>query len=254
MRRVSLILSIFFMVVACQTVPYTHRKALMLIPPSIELQLGLNAYQEILHKSRLSHNPRYVSMVRRVGRRIARAAHRPDYKWEFNVIKNDKVINAFCLPGGKIAVYTGLMKLVSSDAELATVIGHEVGHAIARHGAERMSQLLLVELGGIAIQEALKKKPRKTLQLAMIAYGVGTTLGILLPYSRLQEYEADRIGLILMAKAGYDPHAALSFWNKMYKKFKGKEPPEFLSTHPLTKHRIARIKKLIPEAMRYYRH
>ncbi len=252
MRRLTLVISAFFLMVSCQTVPYTHRKSLVLIPQPLELELGLNTYREILSKSRLSHNRKWITMVNRVGTRIARAANRPSYRWEFKVIKNDKVINAFCLPGGKIAVYTGLMKLVSNDAELATVIGHEVGHAIARHGAERMSYLLLAELGGMALQEALKKKPRKTLKLAMIAYGAGVTLGVILPYSRLQEYEADHIGLILMAKAGYDPHAALTFWEKMYRKFRGKEPPEFLSTHPLTRHRIERIKKLIPEAMRYY--
>ncbi len=253
MRRLAWLVSMFVFITACQTVPYTHRKSLVLIPQSLELELGLNTYREILKKSRVSRNRKYNEMLNRVGRRIARVANRPQYRWEFKVLKDDRVLNAFCLPGGKIAVYTGLMKLVSNDAELATVVGHEVGHAIARHGAERMSHLLLVQLGGMALQEALKKKPHKTVQLAMIAYGVGTTLGIVLPYSRLQEYEADRIGLILMAKAGYDPHAALSFWQKMYRRFKGKEPPEFLSTHPLTKHRIERIKKLIPEAMRYYR-
>ena len=191
-------------------------------------------------------------MVRRVGIRIARAANRPDFQWEFHVIDKPKVANAFCLPGGKIFVYTGIFKYISSDAELATVIGHEVGHALARHGAERMSMGLLTQLGEQAAMMALNIQSTEAMQAFDAAYGVAANIGVLLPYSRTQEYEADHIGLILMALAGYDPHAALSFWEKMAQESKGKSSVEFLSTHPLDKNRIARIKALIPEAMKYY--
>ncbi len=224
----------------------------MLVSPSEELALGEKVSREILKKEPECHDPRYTEPVRRVGIRIARAAHRPDFRWEFHVICKPKVVNAFCLPGGKIFVYTGIFRYIASDAELATVIGHEVGHALARHGAERMSLALLAQLGEAAGAAALNLQTQDAFRAFDSAYGLVTNVGLLLPYSRTQEYEADHIGLILMALAGYDPHAALSFWEKMAQKSEGKHPIEFLSTHPLDAHRIARIRALIPEAMRYY--
>ena len=245
--------ALLFVLVACATAPYTGRSQLMLISPSEELALGAKASQEILQKEPLSKDPYYNSLVRRVGIRIARVANRPNFQWEFHVIDKPKVVNAFCLPGGKIFVYTGIFKYANTEAELATVIAHEVGHALARHGAERMSMGLLAQMGEQAAMMALNIQTPEAAQAFDAAYGIAANVGLLLPYSRTQEYEADHIGLILMAMAGYDPHAALSFWEKMAQQSKGKTSIEFLSTHPLDKNRIARIKALIPEAMKYYR-
>ena len=252
-KKIGLVLSLFFLLMACATAPYTGRSQLMLVSPQEEIALGNQASKEILQKEPLSHDPYYNDLVRRVGMRIARAANRPDFQWEFHVIDKPKVANAFCLPGGKIFVYTGIFKYAETEAELATVIAHEVGHALARHGAERMSMSLLAKMGEQAALMALNIQTPEAAQAFDAAYGIAANLGVLLPYSRTQEYEADHIGLILMALAGYDPHAALSFWGKMAQESKDKPALEFLSTHPLDKNRIARIKALIPEAMKYYR-
>ena len=251
--RFWFLIPLLLLVSACATVPYTGRSQLMLVSPGEEMALGMQAEKEILKKEPECLDPRYTNPVRRVGIRIARAANRPDYRWEFHVIDKPKIVNAFCLPGGKIFVYTGLFKFVASDAELATVIGHETGHALARHGAERMSMALLAELGEAAGAAALHLQTEEALQAFDQAYGLVANVALLLPYSRTQEYEADHIGLILMALAGYDPHAALTFWEKMAKNSKEKPTLEFLSTHPLDAKRISRIRALIPEAMRYYR-
>ncbi len=247
------LLSLALLFVACQTVPFTKRSRLILIPETTELELGVTTYNDILRKSELSHDVVTVRRVKKIGDAIADVTGRPDYSWEFNLIDDDEVVNAFCLPGGKVAVYTGIMKIVSTDAELAAVMGHEIAHAIARHGAERMSEFLLVELGGMALEEALKKKTRRTIEYARVAYAAGTQLLFILPYSRIHENEADYIGLIFMAKAGYDPHAAIDFWKEMQKRFGGREPPEFLSTHPSSKERITNLEKWLPEALEYYR-
>ena len=245
-------LAILLLLIACQTVPFTQRKRLILVPESTERELGATTYQDILTNSKLSEDLEEVRRVKEIGMRIANVTDRPDYSWEFNVIDDNEVVNAFCLPGGKVAVYTGIMKVSSTDTELAVIIGHEIAHAIARHGAERMTQLLVVELGGMALEEALKKQTKKTIELGKVAYGAGTQLLFVLPYSRTHENEADRIGLIFMAKAGYDPHAAIDFWEKMEKEFGGQEPPEFLSTHPSSQRRIENLKKWLPEALKYY--
>jgi len=252
LRVILALLIPVFLFLSCQTVPITERRQLILVPEGTELELGATTYQDILSESQLSTDTKVVNRIRTIGQRIARVTGKSDYEWEFNLIGNDKTVNAFCLPGGKVAVYTGIMKLASTDAELATIMGHEIAHAVARHGAERMTQLLLVELGGIALDEALKKKKEKTIELTKIAYGVGTQLLYVFPYSRTHENEADHLGLIFMAKAGYDPHAAVDFWKKMHKEFAGKEPPEFLSTHPTSKHRISNLEELLPEALKYY--
>jgi predicted Zn-dependent protease len=202
-------------------------------------------------------------MVRRVGGRIAQAteeffresgmgAEIKNYKWEFNLIEDDKVVNAWCMPGGKVAVYTGLLPVAVDETGLAVVMGHEIAHAIAKHGNERMSQGLLVQLGEIGLGVALGSHTAATTDIFLTAYGAGAQLGFLLPYSRVQESEADRIGLVLMAKAGYDPRQAIPFWERMSAKG-GARPPEFLSTHPAPASRIANIREEIPEAMKYYK-
>jgi predicted Zn-dependent protease len=243
----------------CATAPYTGREQLILIPESQTTALGVQSYREILNTSKLSHNQANVEMVNRVGRRIAAVANKEfpdvtkDYKWEFNVIE-DPQPNAFALPGGKVAVYTGILKYTQNEAGLATVMGHEIGHVLARHGAERMSQQLLAQLGAAGLSVALQNQSPETIQAVNAAFGAGTTVGVLLPFSRLEESEADHIGLILMAKAGFDPREAVLFWERMAQASGGKgKPPAFLSTHPADEQRIAQIKRWIPEAMNYYK-
>jgi predicted Zn-dependent protease len=248
---------------SCATVPLTERKGLHLIPESELISLSFQQYGELLKKSRLSRDQTKVQMVRDIGNRIAKAAEDTlkeygmeseikNYKWEFNLIEDDKTVNAFCMPGGKVGVYTGILPVTQNESGLAVVMSHEIGHAIAKHGNERMSQGLLAQLGGVALSVALANHPGTTRQIFMAAYGLGANVGVLLPYSRLHESEADRIGLILMAKAGYDPREAIPFWQRMNEKG-GSRPPEFLSTHPAPETRIKRIKELIPEAMKYYK-
>ncbi len=237
---------------ACATVPVTGRHQLLLLSEGQETQMGLTAYQQILKKSKLSTDPVATEQVRRVGKRIAEATGRSDFQWEFNLIE-DKQANAFCLPGGKVAVYTGLLPITRDDAGLAAVLGHEVAHAIARHGGERVSQGLLVQVGLAATQIALARNDPAAVQQVTALLGAGATVGLLLPWSRTQESEADHLGLILMAKAGYDPHAALDLWRRMAEAAKGSgRPPEFLSTHPSEATRIVQIEGWIPEAMQYY--
>jgi len=238
-------------VASCQTVPLTNRPQLLLIPEGTEIQLGLSSYQEILQKARVSHDPALNEQVTRVGTRIAEATGRTDYQWEFRVLE-DKQANAFCLPGGKVAVYTGILPITRDDAGLAAVLGHEVSHAIARHGGERLSQQLAVQGGLLAVQGALARRDGPTVQLVAAALGAGATVGVLLPWSRLQESEADHLGLIFMAKAGYHPSAARDLWVRMAS-LGGPRQPEFLSTHPAPQTRIAQIEAWIPEALQYYR-
>ncbi len=249
-------------VFGCAEVPITHRQSLHLLPNTELLSLSLQEYNAVLKESRLSADRTNVQMVQRVGMNIAKAAESflkdsgmadkiKDYQWEVSLIKDDKVANAWCMPGGKIAVYTGILPIAQDDSGLAVVLGHEVAHALADHGNERMSQGLLASMGGMAISAALATKPQQTRELFMTVFGVGANVGLLLPYSRLHENEADRIGLILMARAGYDPLQAVFFWERMNKEA-GSRPPEFLSTHPAPESRIANIRTYIPEALQYY--
>jgi predicted Zn-dependent protease len=222
-----------------------------MIDQSQELQLGFKSAQEVLKKERISKDAQKNAMVTRVGQRIANVTGQNNYVWEFFVIDNDKEANAFCLPGGKVFVYTGLFKYVANDDELAAVMGHEIGHALARHGAERMSSSQLTQMGGQVLGAVMQGRgnPQNTAAV-MQAFGIGTQLGIALPHSRTQEYEADHIGLVLAAKAGYNPQAALNFWEKFAKD--GKTPPEYLSTHPAPANRISEIRALIPKVMPVY--
>jgi len=214
--------------------------------------MGLDAYRQVLKKAKLSTDPVAIEQVRRVGRRIAVATGRTDYQWEFNLIE-DKQANAFCLPGGKVAVYTGILPITRDDSGLGAVLGHEVSHAIARHGGERVTQTLLVQMGLAATQVALARNDPAVVQQVTALLGAGATVGLLLPWSRAQESEADHLGLIFMAKAGYDPHAALDLWNRMAEAAKGRDrPPEYLSTHPSEETRIKQIEAWIPEALQFY--
>ena len=241
-------------VAACATTPYTHRSQLMMVSEGEEMQLGAQAYQQVLKESKIEKDPRVNEIVRRVGQRIAAAANRPDYQWEFVVIDDPNTVNAFALPGGKVAVYTGMFPVAQTEAGLATVMGHEVSHALARHGAERMSQQMGMQVLGTGLAVALGASGTSgvTQSVAMQAFGLGAQVGVLLPFSRSQESEADHIGLILMAKAGYDPSQALSFWQRMEQSSGGKAPPEYLSTHPSHGTRVQQMEAWLPEAEGYY--
>ena len=214
--------------------------------------MGLDAYRQVLKKAKLSTDPVASEQVRRVGRRIAEATGRTDYHWEFNLIE-DKQANAFCLSGGKVAVYTGILPITRDDSGLAAVLGHEVSHAIARHGGEQVTPTLLAQIGLAATQVALARNDPVVVQQVTALLGAGAAVGLILPWSRAQESEADHLGLIFMAKAGYDPHAVLDLWNRMAEAAKGRDrPPEYLSTHPSEATRIKQIKAWMPEALQFY--
>ncbi len=239
--------------VACQTVPITGRSQLQLVSESGENRMGLQAYQQILKKSRISNDPALNEMVTRVGTRIAAATGKTDYAWEFRVIDDNRQVNAFALPGGKVAVYTGLLPITRDDAGLAAVLGHEIAHAVARHGGERVSQQLLVQAGLTATTAALARGDPQTVRSVSSLLGAGAAVGLILPWSREQESEADHLGLIFMAKAGYDPHAARDLWIRMSQASRERgRPPEFLSTHPADVTRIRQIEQWLPEALQYY--
>jgi predicted Zn-dependent protease len=246
----------------CAKVPVTGRSQLSLIPSAQIHSMSAQQYGEFMKQNPASSDAAGTARVRRVGQRIQAAVERymaqnglasrlEGYQWEFNLVQNDAV-NAWCMPGGKVVVYTGILPVARDDQGLAVVMGHEIAHAIAEHGNERMSQQLIAQLGGVALSEALRSKPQQTQQLWMAAFGAGAQYGALLPFSRLQESEADRLGLIFMAMAGYDPKAAPAFWQRMAESKQGASPPEFLSTHPSDATRIRKLEELIPEATRYY--
>lgn len=231
---------------ACNTVPYTDRTRFLVTGAGYENQLGLESWTEICGAEKESTNTKLIALVQRVGNRIASVAEQNNFKWEFKVFDSETA-NAFCLPGGKVAVYTGIIDYMDNEAELAIVIGHEIGHAIARHGGERISQSI-VQAGGAATL-SLMLGDSKSSSLALAAYGIVTEYGVMLPYSRTHEYESDIIGIILMAKAGYDPNASITFWQKFGS---NSSAPEFLSTHPLGENRIKKMQEYLPEAMQYY--
>jgi predicted Zn-dependent protease len=246
------ILALLALAAACQSVPYTNRPQLLLVSAGEETALGESSYREALAKAKLSNDAAATALVRKVGERIAAVSDRPDFKWEFNLIDDPKTVNAWCLPGGKVAVYTGLLPLTKDENGLAVVMGHEIAHALAHHGSERMSQGLLTQLGGAALGVAMAKQPEQTRRLAATAFGAGAQVGVLLPFSRAHESEADHIGLILMAKAGYDPEGAVAFWGRMAAGAGGDKTPELLRTHPSDHARIEKIREELPEARRYF--
>ncbi len=248
-------LAALFFLGACSTVPVTGRKELNLVSSSQETQLGLSSFDQLKTNTPISKDPAANAMVQRVGKRIAAVAGKdlPDAQWEF-VVFDSKEANAFCLPGGKVGVYTGILPITKDDAGLATVLGHEIGHAVAHHGAERMSQAELSQGVGSLAGSAIGSSGYSQYQsLFMSAYGVGSKVGYELPHSRKQESEADHIGLIYMARAGYDPAAAIDFWQRFaeYNKQQGGQSSvlsRFLSDHPVDEQRIADLKTLLPEA------
>ncbi len=237
----------------CVTTPETGRTQLMLLDARTELKLGADAYRDILKKSKISQDRRLTGIVRKVGWSIARVTGRSDYKWEFNLIEN-KTPNAFALPGGKVGINTGILSIAKNEAGLSAVMGHEVAHAIARHGAERMSQSLLIALGGELLAQGMGQNQRQR-QGIRAAYGIGSAVAFTLPFSRSNELEADYMGLLYMARAGYDPREAKRFWARFarYSREKGKNStPEFLSTHPADANRIRQIDGMMAQALKEY--
>jgi predicted Zn-dependent protease len=240
-------------VLSCYKAPITGRSQFIIITQSQENEMGLTAFKEVLKNEQISTNQSYNNSVTRVGQRIAAVSDTQNYKWEFKVIEDDEQINAFALPGGKVAVYTGILPVAETDAGLATVMAHEVAHVAARHGGERVSTGILAQLGAVGVGAAMGGSDPFVYEAVMQAYGLGANVGVLLPFSRSQESEADRIGLVYMAKAGYDPREAVAFWQRMDEAVKGNpQPPEFLSTHPGYGTRIRNLQQWLPEAMVYY--
>ncbi len=248
----SLITALIF--VGCNAkAPITGRSQMIMISPQQELALGMQSAKQVLKKSKLSKNRNYINRVNRVGKKIAVASGQTNYKWKFYVIDDPKTANAFVLPGGQVFFYTGILKYMSNDDEIAAVMAHEVGHALARHAAERISTQQLASLGGQMLQIGLGAKgvSAGNTNAVMQAFGIASQLGVILPYSRTQEYEADHIGLVLAARAGYNPNGALTFWKK-FMKSNSKRSPEYFSTHPDPTNRIARLKALMPKVMPIY--
>lgn len=253
----------FAVFVSCATVPGSERRQLRLIPQSELLSMSFTQYARFLEENPISDDAEATATVRRIGEDIASSVDRylrdngyarqaDAYRWEFQLIESEQV-NAWAMPGGKIAVYTGLLPVTITDEALAVVISHEIAHVVAEHGNERMSQALLARMGGAALAVALRDKPQETQSLWFAAYGAGAQFGILLPYSRMHEREADELGLKFMAMAGYDPRAAIDFWERMAAASSGPRPPEFASTHPSNERRIRDIRNFMPTAMQYYR-
>jgi len=245
-----LLITVTLAPLGCETVPYTGRRQLQLVSPDEEAQMGVQSYQQIMGKATLSTDSQANALVQRVGSRIA-AVTDLKYSWEFKVIADDKQVNAFALPGGKVAVYTGMLPVTRDEAGLAAVLGHEIGHVVARHGGERLSQQMGVQTATELLAGMASSNPT-TVQLVSAALGAGAQVGVLLPFSRQQESEADHLGMILMAKAGYDPHAALTLWQRMAELAKGQRPAEWLSTHPSEATRVQQIQGWLPEALQYY--
>ncbi|MBI3778132.1 MAG: M48 family metallopeptidase [Gammaproteobacteria bacterium] len=239
----------------CATVPETGRSQLLLVSPAEETQLGFQEFEKLKKSVPISKDPAANAQLQRVGQRIAAVAPLRNARWEFVLFDKPDVPNAFCLPGGKVGVYSGILPMTRDDAGLATVIGHEVAHAVARHGAERMSEGMLIQLGGQILEQATTGRSEASRAALQQAYGIGSALGVALPHSRGQELEADRIGLLYMARAGYPPREALAFW-KRFAEYKNKngggKQIEFLSTHPLDDQRIRQIEGLIPQAEMEY--
>ena len=249
----SLALGLTFLVAACATAPYTGRRQVLMVPESSEIATGSRTFEELQSRYPRSGDPAINAIVFRVGSRIAAAANRPDYHWEFVVLVNDRDANAFCLPGGKVGIFTGLLKVTQDEAGLATVIAHEAAHALARHAGERQSQAMLAQMGGLGLGMGMGGVGGLAGQAIGEGYSMGIRYGILMPYSRAQEVEADKIGLILMAKAGYDPALALDFWRRMMTDEDIRlRPPQFFSTHPRDHSRMQAMVDFLPEAQKHY--
>ncbi len=263
MKKLLTLFLVATIIGGCTTNRVTGRKQLSLVPES-ELQMMANQqYSDFLKENKVLNpsNNTEAAMVKRVGSNIADAITNyynstgqgdvlSGYNWEFNLVESGD-INAWCMPGGKVVVYTGLLPVTQTEDALAVVVGHEIAHAIAQHGNERMSQQLIQQLGGVALQVAIANQPQQTQNIFMTSYGIGTTVGAILPFSRKEELEADKFGLFFSAMAGYDPQVAIPFWERMANSG-GAKPPEFLSTHPADDTRIDKLRNIMPEAMKYY--
>ncbi|TNE56532.1 MAG: M48 family peptidase [Bacteroidetes bacterium] len=261
-KRILLGLLAFIVIfIACSKTVFTGRKQLNLIPTSELNAMSFNEYRSFLTQNKPMSSGSDVDMVRRIGNDLRLAvevyyrskglsSELKNFSWEFNVVDDPNTVNAFCMPGGKVVVYTGIMKVAQNEDALAVVMGHEIAHALANHGNERMSQGLVAQLGLSSLQVALSQKPSQTNDLLLAAAGAGAQVGILLPFSRKHESEADEIGLYLMSMAGYDPNQAAPFWERM-NKMGGARPPEFLSTHPDPEKRSDRLRQLVPKARAY---
>lgn len=254
-------LALFFS--SCGSVPVTGRKQMLLVSDKEVLTTSLQQYDEFMKTAPQSSNAANTAMVRKVGQNIAKSVETymkangledmvSDFSWEFNLVKSDQV-NAFCMPGGKIVVYEGILPITKDETGLAVVLGHEVAHAVAKHANERMSQQLATQYGGAALGLALGGASSAVQSTASAVYGLGTQYGVMLPYSRKHELEADQLGLIFMAMAGYDPNQAEGFWVRMSQNSEGSKPSEFTSTHPSDQTRINKIRQELPEAMKYYK-
>lgn len=250
------ILLLGVLVIACSTNPFTGKQTLALVPNSEILPMAFQQYSQFLSENKVVQGTADANMVKSVGQKIAAAAERylnangyagylTDYRWEYNLV-DSKDVNAWCMPGGKIVIYTGILPVTKNEAGLAAVMGHEVAHALANHGQQRMSASQLQQIGAVAGNVALANNPENQ-QIFNTAYGLGSNLGVMLPFSRSHETEADHIGLILMSIAGYEPMAAAQLWERMQSQAQG-APPEFLSTHPASSTRIQNIKAWVPEA------
>ncbi len=259
--RIWILMAGVMLLGACAKVPISGRRQMKMLPASTLNQMANQEYNKFLASHTLCTQADKVEQVKRVGERIQQATvnyfrqkkqakYLTGYKWVFNVVE-EATVNAFCMPGGKVVVYTGLLPVTLNDDGLAVVMGHEIAHAIANHGNERMSQGLAAQAGGMALSVAVSGQSAQTQDLFMQAYGVGANVGAMLPFSRLHESEADEIGLILMAMAGYNPDEAVAFWQRMDKASNGQTPPAFLSTHPAHSTRIERLKKVVPTAKLY---
>ena len=230
---------------ACATTPVSNRSALILIPQSQEISLGKQSYEQILKKEKESEDANLTQIVSRVGQRIVAVSDMPKLDWEFKLIESDTK-NAFALPGGKVAIYTGLLSVAKNEAGLATIMSHEIAHVIARHGAQRMTQQILLQ--GAMLGAGLSMKNNTQRNIILSALGVGVLYGFTLPFSRSHESEADQIGLLYMARAGYDPNEALQFWQRFSKVKDGKAPPEWASTHPADTTRMQGLRKYFSRA------
>ena len=262
MKRLITILLVIF-VFGCVKVPMTGRRQMKLVSSSTMQTMSYDAYKSFLDTSNVIYDGAEYVMVQNSGNKIKAAVMNymntkkkykkrvQGYEWDFNLV-NGKMVNAWCMPGGKVAFYTGIMPICEDETGVAVVMGHEIAHAIAGHGNERMSQGVAMQMGGVAVSVAVAQQPAATQNIFLGAYGVGAQLGGMLPFSRLHESEADKMGLMFMAMAGYDPRKAVDFWQRMDEMSGGGAPPEILSTHPSHNTRISNIKKWLPEAMKYY--
>lgn len=263
MKKSIHLLLLVFLITGCSRNIVTGRKQLSLVSESELQMMAADQYQSFLSENRVL-NPatnKDAAMVQRVGRRIADAVTQyytqeghPEilegYQWEFSTIESSEA-NAWAMPGGKVAVYTGILPITENENGLAIVMGHEIAHALTKHGSERMSQALMQQLGGVALEVALSQEPQQTRELFLLSYGIGSQVGAMLPWSRQQELEADEYGIRFAAMAGYDPREAIPFWQRM-SQAGGAKPPEFLSTHPADNTRIRKLERMMPKAMEFY--